>query len=166
MKEFLIVLSLLGFCSVRHTWMGIPATAAAGFNLVQIMIIGVIGGMIGVVLFTYLTDPVKRLYKRLFPERAKKFTKMNRRIIRIRQRFGLWGIAFITPPIFSIPVGAIVASSMYSNKKKIFATMFFSVLFWSILSSILSYFIINAAAETISFLLDWLPSNQYAANCS
>lgn len=159
MKEVLAILSLLGFCSIRHTWMGIPATVIAGYSLVEVMIIGVVGGMIGVVAFTYLTVPVKSLYKRLLPNKAKKFTKMNRRIIRVRQRFGLWGIALITPPIFSIPVGAIVASSMYSNKKKIFATMFVSVLFWSVLSSIVSYMIVNTAAENLSFLLDWLPGN-------
>ncbi len=158
MKEILAILSLLGFCSIRHTWMGIPAAAFAGYSLIEIMVIGTLGGMIGIVAFTYLTVPVKSLYKRLFPKKAKKFTKMNRRIIKVRQRFGLWGIAFITPPIFSIPVGAIVASSMYSNKKQIFATMFVSVLFWSVLSSIVSYMLVNTAAENLSFLLDWLPN--------
>lgn len=159
MKEVLAILSLLGFCSIRHTWMGIPATAIAGYSLIEVMIIGFVGGMIGVVVFTYLTVPVKVLYKRWFPKKARKFTKMNRRIIRVRQRFGLWGIALITPPIFSIPVGAIVASSMYSDKKKIFATMFVSVLFWSVLSSVVSYMIVNTAADNLSFLLDWLPGS-------
>lgn len=159
MKEILAILSLLGFCSIRHTWMGIPAATIAGYSLVEVMVIGIVGGMIGVILFTYLTVPVKGLYKRLLPKKAKKFTKMNRRIIRVRQRFGLWGIALITPPIFSIPVGAIVASSMYSNKKRIFATMFVSVLFWSILSSVVSYMLVNTAAENLSFLLEWLPGS-------
>jgi len=158
MKEILAILSLLGFCSIRHTWMGIPAAAIAGYSLVEIMVIGIVGGMIGIVLFTYLTVPVKRLYKKLFPKKVRKFTKMNRRIIRIRQRFGLWGIALITPPIFSIPVGAIVASSMYSNKKRIFATMFVSVLGWSILSSLISYALVNTAAESLSFIMEWWSS--------
>lgn len=164
MKEVLAILSLLGFCSIRHTWMGIPAATIAGYSLVEVMIIGVVGGMIGVLLFTYLTVPVKAFYKRLFPKKARKFTKLNRRIIRVRQRFGLWGIALITPPIFSIPVGAIVASSMYSNKKKVLATMFVSVLFWSVLSSVVSYMIVNTAAENLSYLLDLLPDNTTLVN--
>jgi len=81
---------------------------------------------------------------------------MNRRIVRIRQRFGLWGIALITPPIFSIPVGAIVASSMYSDKKMIFFTMFVSVLFWSVVSSIVSISLVNTAADSLSYLTEWL----------
>jgi hypothetical protein len=63
--------------------------------------------------------------------RRKVFTKRNRRIVRIWKKYGLTGIAIITPVILSIPIGTIIANSLESDKKKILIYMLFSVLFWS-----------------------------------
>lgn len=63
--------------------------------------------------------------------RRKVFTRRNRRIVRIWKKYGLTGIAIITPVILSIPIGTIIANSLESDKKKILIYMLFSVLFWS-----------------------------------
>lgn len=126
----------------------------------------VIGGMLGVFIFTYLSGPffrlehwvvdtVRRLFKKQNPfsppvadvdgplevryeyveRRTRKrrvFTKRNRRIVWIWKRYGLSGIAVITPVLLSIPIGTIFANSLEKNKKKIFLYMFVSILLWSI----------------------------------
>jgi hypothetical protein len=130
------------------------------------MIYSVIGGMLGVVVFSYfsthlfhfwtwLKHRVKKMYHRANPfseptvdvdspfevhytyvERSrlrKVFTRRNRRMVKVWRRYGLLGVAFLTPVVFSIPVGTIVANSLVRNKKKIFLYMFLSVLFWSVL---------------------------------
>jgi predicted neutral ceramidase superfamily lipid hydrolase len=61
------------------------------------------------------------------------FTKRNRRLVSIFRKYGLLGIAFLTPVILSIPIGTIVANSFEPNKRKIFLFMFISILFWSTL---------------------------------
>jgi hypothetical protein len=43
------------------------------------------------------------------------------------------GVSFLTPVVFSIPVGTVVLNLFEDNKGKIFLYMFFSVLFWSLL---------------------------------
>ena len=72
----------------------------------------------------------------VYVETAKKdrqlFTPRNRKIVKIWSKYGLFGIALITPVILSIPIGTIIANSLVSDRKKVIIYMFFSVLFWSI----------------------------------
>jgi hypothetical protein len=61
------------------------------------------------------------------------FSPRSRRIVKLWQRYGLFGIAAITPILLSIPVGAFIASRFENDKEKIFIYMFTSILFWSLL---------------------------------
>ncbi|HKR07062.1 MAG TPA: hypothetical protein VJY62_20660 [Bacteroidia bacterium] len=77
---------------------------------------------------------VHYLYVEKNAQPAKKiFTSRNRRVVKVWKKYGLMGIAFITPVLISIPVGTIIANNMVQNRKKIFLYMFISVLFWSLL---------------------------------
>ena len=62
----------------------------------------------------------------------KLFTPSNRKLVKFWQKYGLIGIAFITPIILSIPIGTVIASSLAQNRKKVLVYMFFSILFWSV----------------------------------
>jgi hypothetical protein len=135
------------------------------FSFFETVLYCVIGGMLGVFIFSYLSKPIFAMehwlvnkYHQLFRKkqtfsepvadvdapleiryeyidkqarRRKVFTKRNRRIVRIWKKYGLTGIAIITPVILSIPIGTIIANSLESDKKKILIYMLFSVLFWS-----------------------------------
>jgi Sec-independent protein secretion pathway component TatC len=61
-------------------------------------------------------------------------------VIRIKQRFGLVGIAFITPVILSTPVGAFLADRFYKDKKKVILYLSFSTVFWALALYCLLYF--------------------------
>lgn len=65
-------------------------------------------------------------------EEKKIFTKRNRKLVKIWQKYGLAGIAIITPILLSIPLGTLVANSLVDKKRKIFLYMFISITFWSI----------------------------------
>jgi hypothetical protein len=60
------------------------------------------------------------------------FTKRNRNIVKLWKKYGLYGIAFLTPVILSIPIGTIIANSLVDNRKKIMLYMFVSLVFWSV----------------------------------
>jgi hypothetical protein len=63
----------------------------------------------------------------------KVFTKRNRRIIRIKQQYGLVGIAFTTPLLLSIPVGTFLVVRYYRTSKTKFSYLIASNLFWSVI---------------------------------
>jgi hypothetical protein len=53
-------------------------------------------------------------------------------IVKVKHRFGLVGIALLTPFLISIPLGCYLAVRYFKNKQRIIAYMFASILFWSI----------------------------------
>lgn len=134
------------------------------FSYAESVIYSIMGGMLGVFIFSFFSKHVigffyylkhhgkkiiqrKEIYSKpeadveapleihyTYVEKGapkKIFTKRNRRIVKIWKKFGLAGIAFITPCIISIPVGTIIANALESKRKKVFVYMFISVVFWS-----------------------------------
>lgn len=124
-----------------------------GFNFSRSFFWTTTGGSIGILAFTFVGDwlilgwkklvaLIKSLFLRQSPTdllriRPKKFTRTNRFIVLIKKRFGLIGLALITPCIISIPIGTFVINRFYRSKLKILLTLFASLFVWSLL---LNYF--------------------------
>lgn len=65
--------------------------------------------------------------------KRKLFTRRNRRVVRIWKRYGLIGLAALTPIIFSIPIGTFFMTKLEKNKQKIFMYMLASICSWSLI---------------------------------
>ncbi|MDR0801665.1 hypothetical protein [Fluviicola sp.] len=50
----------------------------------------------------------------------KSFTRFNKLIVRLKRRFGIYGIAFYAPLFLSVPVGSIVTAKFYGKEKRTF----------------------------------------------
>lgn len=48
----------------------------------------------------------------------KRFTKMNRRIIRVKRSIGIYGACYLFPYFLSIPLGSIITAKFYKHQKK------------------------------------------------
>lgn len=103
------------------------------------VLFGVFSGTFGIVAFMFLSSGILSLwnwfkiktglFKRSKPR--KKISKRKRRLVRMKEKFGLPGIAILTPILLSIPIGCFIAMRYYKNKKKIFLYLFLSVVIWS-----------------------------------
>jgi hypothetical protein len=103
----------------------------------------IIGGTIGIILFTYLGDFIQAYCIKRFPNQfGRKFTRSNRFLVRVKQKFGLGGIAAFTPIILSIPVGVLFALALTGDKKKVMFSMIVSMLFWATII-FLPYYLFN-----------------------
>lgn len=60
------------------------------------------------------------------------FSKKSRRLVRVWQRFGMSGIAFLTPVILSPIIGTIVATVLGARQRQILLHMLWSALFWGV----------------------------------
>lgn len=130
-KIFSSVLVFLG--SIVKFSMGTLTAIAADLGLGG-SLANIIGGIIGIVLFTYLGSFMQDYFIKKFPNRfGRKFTTSNRFLVRIKQKFGLSGIAVLTPIVLSIPVGVLFALALTNDKKKILISMLMSMFFWATL---------------------------------
>lgn len=86
------------------------------------------GGMIGVVAYDLLLMEVLYFIKKkrgIDPTKFRVNRKM-RRLVTFRRKFGLYGIALLTPILLQVPVGTILAGTIEQNSKKVFLYMFVS----------------------------------------
>lgn len=131
------ILFILGWGSVKYL-VALGLIFYYDYNFGESMILAITSSMMGVLFFGYTRDALKLLWYKYVgkPKFGGKPCKVNwrtRLIVRIRQRFGLAGIAFLTPIFLTTPVGTVMALSMYRSKPKVFAYMLVSFTFWSLL---------------------------------
>jgi hypothetical protein len=110
--------------------------AAAGLTWVETFIFTVAGMMTSVLIFSLLgTSAKQKIFNRLQGKR-KLFSPRNRRLVRVWRKYGLKGVAFLTPVIFSPIIGTIMAASFGESKQRIFFYMLGSALFWGVIFSV------------------------------
>jgi hypothetical protein len=115
------------------------------FNFIKVFIVSCVGGIGGTIFYVYLSAAILKWWdnykekKQIF-NKKKIFTKGNRRIIKIKNRFGLTGIAILTPVLLSIPLGAFVAERFYKDKRKVITQISIWVIIWSIVFYCIYYF--------------------------
>ena len=114
---------------------------AGGFSLLSTILITVTGMMCSVFIFTFLG---KLLRERVFPrffKKKRKFSKRSRRFVTIWKKYGIVGVAALTPLIFTPIGGTILLSSMGTPKGKIIFVMLLSAVFWAcFFSGIIHFF--------------------------
>lgn len=107
------------------------------FNFLQTLLFSVAGGIIGVFLFSILSDKINRL----FPKKKKLKRKRKRGVkeaitIKTARKYGIYGIAAITPILLSIPIGTIIALRLFPEKRKTVPVLMSSVVIWSVILSV------------------------------
>ena len=135
--EFVKIFTVILFCSLFFSKMGMPAACILfKFNMLKVIVVSCIGGIGGSIFYVFLFGAIIKWYDayKLKKNGGKKkiiFTKGNRRIIKIKKRFGLLGISILTPVILSIPLGAFLAERFYKNKPKVILYLSVCTVFWS-----------------------------------
>jgi len=114
------------------------AGLALGLTWVETAACSVAGLMGSVLMFTFLGEGIRHLVGRVRHRRPRLFTKRNRRAVRIWQRFGLPGIAFLTPLIFTPIGGTLLAVSFRAPRLPMFGWM---LLFGTVWALVFSYLI-------------------------
>jgi hypothetical protein len=124
-------------CTISLSKIGIPTVIAIyKSNYLLALASSCTGAVFGSILFTYLFAGILKWWDKIkegmFSSKHPKkiFTKFNRRVIRIKHRFGLTGIAILTPIFLSIPIGAFLAERFYKDKKKVIIYLSISAISW------------------------------------
>lgn len=103
-----------------------------------------VGGLAGVYFFAFLSEKLIVWWRVVFrrspgkslqgrQKRRRVFTKRNRRIVSIKQKYGLFGIAVITPLLLSIPVGVFLVVRYYRFSRTKYLLLIGSNLIWSVI---------------------------------
>lgn len=72
----------------------------------------------------------------------RKFTRFNKLIIRLKRRFGIYGIAFYAPLFLSVPVGSIVTAKFYGKEKRTFPLILLGICMNGAITTGIAYLIL------------------------
>jgi len=137
MGHILKILSVFLTCSFAFK-IGFPSTFfILKHNFVEVMLVSCGGGIAGNIFFTHLSAVILKWIEtfkanRGLTQKKKTFTTFNRRVMTVKRKFGLAGIAFITPILLSTPVGAFLAERFFKDKKKIIVYLSVATVFWAL----------------------------------
>lgn len=154
--EFILKVLFIGLMSAVKFITAAPLASAYGFEYWETLLITSTGGLAGVTFFFQLSKWTLRAFKKTRENiqkvssnpiestknnttvKKKIFTWKNKFIVKTVRRFGLAGIAFITPVVLSIPLGTFIAFRYFNNKNKVYTYLSLAVFFWSVLLSSLT----------------------------
>lgn len=103
-----------------------------------------VGGIAGIYFFAFLSEKLIAWWKRTFRRSTRKiledeqqhkkiFTRRNRRIVKTKKKYGLIGIALITPFLLSIPVGVFLVVRYYRSSRYKFLYLIAANVLWSVI---------------------------------
>jgi hypothetical protein len=115
----------------------------AGLNIFTTILTTVAGMMTVVLGFAFFGDFLRNKLLKSFFQNRKKFSNRNRKFIRIWQKYGLIGVAALTPVLLTPIGGTVLAVSFGTPRNKLIFVMFVSASVWSVLITASVYFFGN-----------------------
>lgn len=109
---------------------------AAGFSVLETMIVTLAGMMTSVVFVTYLGQWFKLYWQVKVTAKKKVFSKKNRRIVSVWRKFGVIGIAALTPVLLTPIGGTIIMTAFNVDHRKIISSMLISGIIWGLIFSL------------------------------
>ncbi len=87
------------------------------------------GGIAGCIFFTYLGDIVRREIAKL---RGRPPRPLAPHWLRLWERYGLWGVVLLTPPILSPPIGTAIALAFQTPRGMLVRRLTIAMIFWGL----------------------------------
>ena len=142
-EEILKTVTLVYFPSMLKFIIGPIAGYSAGLTLVSTVLGTVAGTMTIVLLFVFFGDFMrKKVFNRFFSNR-KRFSERNRQFVGVWKKYGIAGVAALTPILLTPIGGTLLAVSFGTPKDKLIIYMFISASVWALLFSSAIYFFGN-----------------------
>lgn len=129
-SEILKYLSIY-FLSMTKFVAGPSFGVATGMPVFWTVVVSVLGMMTSVLIITQIGEKRGFPWISKFIERIKS-KSLNRRFQYVWNKFGVVGVTFLTPVLFTPIIGTILVTAMGSPRGKVIIYMFFSAVFWSI----------------------------------
>ena len=138
-EEILKAITLVYLPSMIKFVFGPLGGYAAKLNMITTIIGTVAGTMTIVLLFSFAGDWIREhVINRFFPKR-KRFSERNRKFVTIWKKYGVAGVAFLTPLALTPIGGTLIAISFGSPRNKLILYMLISASAWATIFSLAIY---------------------------
>jgi hypothetical protein len=126
--RILLYLSIFLVSGVKFM-VGVAMSLAKGLSFWEQFLCTTAGGIGGSVFFTYLGDAVRGWISKL---RGRPPKPLSPRWMRFWERYGLWGVVLLTPPILSPPIGTAIALAFRTPRGILAWRLTIAMVLWGI----------------------------------
>jgi hypothetical protein len=151
-------LNIVLIASVKFFW-ATPYALLFKLNYIETIVMVEIGGLLGFLFYYYFFAFLLKELKLFWPNvyrvtpaifkvsfeqwlterrkrklKARKFTRTNKMIVKIRDKWGMIGIIVLTPVLLSIPIGALLGTKYFRHIHGFIPWMMVSISLWGIIS--------------------------------
>jgi hypothetical protein len=150
MSGIVEIIAVFLLSTVKFVLGSVPLALGFGFPFYKSFLVTCSGGFLGVFIFVNSSEYLilkwkeRKQRKKIISPFKRKFTQKNKLIVQTKRRFGLLGIAFLTPLLLSIPIGSFIALRYFKVKKRVYLYLSGAVVFWSATSYYLYKPLFNA----------------------
>lgn len=144
MKE----LTIIFFCTFKFAATFPVAIYLVKMTPVETLLYTNTGGILGTFIFMYFSEFLIRMWNKYWPQKLKRnkwkkkvFTASNRRIVRIKMKYGLRGIVILSPVLLSIPLGSFLVVKYYGLKMKNMLWLLAGQVAWSVIYVVFYYYV-------------------------
>ncbi|MEN3040564.1 MAG: hypothetical protein ABDH66_03365 [Bacteroidia bacterium] len=109
---------------------GVAMSIAMHLTFWEQFLITTLGGIAGVVFFTYLGDRLRQWIARR--RQRPSSNAPSPKWVYLWQKYGLWGIAFLTPPLLSPPIGTAIALVFGTPRRVVVQRFALAMIVWGI----------------------------------
>jgi hypothetical protein len=141
-------LTIIFFCTFKFAATFPVAIYIAKMTPMETLIYTNTGGILGTLVFMYLSGFLIMMWNKYRPESLKRtrkkkqaFTARNRRIVRIKMKYGLMGIVILNPVLLSIPIGSFLMVKYYGLKIKNMLWLLAGQFLWSLIYVLFYYYV-------------------------
>ncbi len=120
------------------------------FPLIEIAIICALGGSTGSIIFFLMGKQLNNFGKKGTEQKKNKvFSKKNILLVKIKNKFGLYGTA-MTIGVISVPIGAILVGKYFGKEQKAIPVLIVASFIWSFAVTYVTFFIKSIILPLVS----------------
>lgn len=148
--NFLEALGAFGFSGIKLLFTPMGYVIANVFPLLEIALVCGLGATFSAIIFFYIGKALDDAGQKKQSKKEKKNNfKRNRKIIRIKDKFKLFGVS-MTIGIISVPIGSILVGKYFGKDKKAIPTLIAASFIWSFGVTYITAFIYNVVRPMFS----------------
>ena len=130
--DFLKYVTVVGWTMVKFIF-GPVFSAMFDIPFAHAVLLTIAGMMLAVLIFTFAGSEIRKWWQGKFGKNRKTFTPRKRNMVKVWRKYGIWGVAVLTPLIFTPIGGTMIAVSFGEKKSKILFAMLLSGTFWALI---------------------------------
>ena len=132
----------LFFVVFKFIWAPVTLATTTSYEWWEIITITIAGGWIGIFIFFFFGKVILDFFTKRRKTPAKRFTKLNRFVVRIKSKYGLAGLVTIIG-IISVPICTLIAAAYFKDDRRVVPALMTSVVIWTFALSAIIFLIMD-----------------------